>query len=94
RRKEEEEENNKYYFTTKNVPYICLPRSDSETRHLLYQYNNNKMRNGGRNNKQQQQLLDLNNYNKQQTFVEKVYEPTNCSSNKQTYKPRGRKFTP
>uniref|UniRef100_A0A914LYJ6 Vitellogenin n=1 Tax=Meloidogyne incognita TaxID=6306 RepID=A0A914LYJ6_MELIC len=67
----EERENNSKHFTTKNIPFICLPRSDSETRNLLNQYRQ-LMKNG--NNQQQ---LELNNY-KQHSIVEKVLEPKEC----------------
>lgn len=69
---EEENKNANKHFTTKNIPFICMPRSDSEARNLLNQY-----RQLIGNNQQQQQQLELNNY-KQHSIVEKVLEPKEC----------------
>uniref|UniRef100_A0A1I8BPT6 Vitellogenin domain-containing protein n=1 Tax=Meloidogyne hapla TaxID=6305 RepID=A0A1I8BPT6_MELHA len=52
-------------FTTKNVPFICLQRSDLETRQLLRQY------------KQNDYQIHMDAY-KQHSFVEKVHEPKEC----------------
>lgn len=68
---ENEEENNEKHFTTKNIQFICMPRSDSEARYLLKQNRQQMMKNN------QQQQIELNNY-KQHSLVEKVLEPKEC----------------
>nr|CAD2167523.1 unnamed protein product [Meloidogyne enterolobii] len=64
---QENQQTNQQNFTSKNVPFICLPRSDFETRQLLrlYKQNNN-------------QINNINDMYKQHSFIEKVHEPKEC----------------
>lgn len=52
-------------FETRNVHFICLERSDLETRQLLNEYKQNLFK------------IDMSNY-KQHSFVEEVHEPKEC----------------
>ena len=58
--------NTQQNFTTKNIAFICLQRSDLETRQLLRQYRQNE-----------NYQINMSAYS-QHSFVEKVHEPKTC----------------